>query len=133
MGNRALVQFIKPESKSEFTNHVEPADFSPVIYLHWAGQLEEAIKQTKELMKSRRADLSYIPARFVGVCHELIEGSLSLGMWNATGNLTHEDSHGDMGCILINVGTWEIEQTGHYIDCKLRLPETFKVTYSEAQ
>jgi len=77
MGDRALVVFKDP-------TQVDKDDrYSPVTYLHWGGdKVPELLKKTKEIMEGRGLDINYTPARFIGVCHILMEGNLSLGTWN---------------------------------------------------
>lgn len=103
MGDRALVQFVTNE------------DHSPVVYLHNHGaQVEEFIKEVAELMQERMGDVSYICARFIGVCHSHIEPPYSLGTWNANGVITKEDSHGDAGVFIVNCFTWDVTAVGGY-------------------
>lgn len=80
MGDRALVMFCTQE-----TQQVEgPLEFSPVTYLHWHGHcVGSLLGQLYQRMDGRRGDCAYVSARFVGLCHEMIEGNLSLGLWNA--------------------------------------------------
>lgn len=103
MGNRALIVF---------TNTAKD-DVSPIIYLHWNGSDVPAwIEELKSLMASRKGDVSYAAARFVGICHDHIDGNLSLGMWNSNlGDILKnpaEHSHGDAGVIVVNCDdfTW---------------------------
>ena len=103
MGDRALVQFTDGD------------EVSPVIYLHWSGsEVAGYLKELAELMRGREGDVNYAAARFVGICHNHIEGNLSLGMWNQVEKLTADDSHGDAGCFVVNVDTWNIEAMGGY-------------------
>lgn len=99
MGNRALVQFVNKEK-----------DCSPTVYLHWHGNdVGMLLGMLKELMEGRNDDLSYCTARFIGLCHEHIEGNLSLGVWNSTKKLTKKDSHGDNGVFIVYLDTWKVE------------------------
>ena len=66
MGNRAIVRF--PEGNGG----VE-------VYLHWhADDVPTWLHAAAPRM--RHGDASYAAARFVGYCHEQIEGGLSLGV-----------------------------------------------------
>lgn len=103
MGDRALIQFTDGD------------DYSPITYLHWSGyKVREYLEALKERMKGREGDLAYTAARFVGICHDDIEGNLSLGLWNQDKPLTEDDSHGDAGCFVVNVETWDVQQLGGY-------------------
>ena len=91
----------------------------PVIYMHWHGDIAlDLLKATRELMDGRETDLSYVSARFIGVCHENIDGNLSLGMWNSAEELKKEDSHGDAGCVIVDVSKseWNIKCVGGYLE-----------------
>jgi len=69
MGNRAAILF--------FDDRI----VSPTIYLHWHGtRLPEWIERLRLRMQGRFGDASYAAARFVGLCHEQIDGPLSLGI-----------------------------------------------------
>ena len=97
---------------------------SPVTYLHWHGHLVGSLLgDLYERMEGRRGDLTYVAARFVGLCHEKIEGNLSLGMWNAP---TPEDlfertseygwtySHGDAGVFIVDCAFKQVVMFGGY-------------------
>lgn len=103
MGDRALVQFRSG------------ADYSPVVYLHNHGsEVGDLLKRLYKRMGSRFDDLSYTTARFIGICHELTPGNLSIGVWNAPGLLDEDESHGDAGCFIVDCGTREITIMGGY-------------------
>ena len=106
MGDRAHVVFTDGESHS------------PAVYLHWHGALE-TVKGLLELAadRMRTGDLSYSCARFIGVCHEQIEGNLSLGVWNlgagfkdlTPDQLVDFKHYGeDNGLYIVNVKTWDV-------------------------
>ena len=100
MGERALVLFRGGDR------------YSPSTYLHWHGHLVgELLADAAPSM--RHGDESYCCARFVGHCHEQIEGGLSLGVFN-----TPEDgrpsSHGNAGVFIVDVNTGEVETYGGY-------------------
>jgi hypothetical protein len=104
MGDRVLIQFINGAG-----------EFSPVAYLHWHGASAPAlIRACSDLMRGRDGDTSYAFARFLGVCHEAINGNLSLGAWNAAAVLEPDDSHGDAGCYVVDVVTWHVRAFGGY-------------------
>jgi hypothetical protein len=69
MGNRASILF--------FDQNI----VSPTVYLHWHGSnVPNWIDQLRQRMQGRFNDASYAAARFVGLCHEQIDGQLSLGI-----------------------------------------------------
>lgn len=104
MGDRVLIQV--KDGKGEV---------SPVCYMHWSGSNAPAlIKEMAELMRGREGDVSYAFARLVGVCHNHIEGNLSLGVFNQADELKAGDSHGDAGCYVVNCSTWEVTASGGY-------------------
>lgn len=54
---------------------------SPMIYLHWgAADLVDTLKAA--LPRMRTGDVDFASARFIGCCHEQIEGANSLGCSN---------------------------------------------------
>lgn len=70
MGNRVIVRF--------------DDERGPVagVYLHWHGG--DALEWLREAApRMRKGDASYAAARFCGLCHEKIEGGLSLGIMRA--------------------------------------------------
>ncbi len=103
MGDRALIQI-------ENSGAV-----SPVIYVHNAGeQVPGFLEEIAVFMKGRRGDVDYTAARLIGLMHELIEGNISLGIFNQPERLTAEDSHGDAGCFVYNCTTGHVEAFGGY-------------------
>jgi hypothetical protein len=71
MGCRAIVVF------------KDSLGISPAVYLHWDGErVPELLEQNKILMRGRQDDAQYACARFIGICHNHIEGNLSLGVSN---------------------------------------------------
>lgn len=120
MGDRALVMFCTQQ-----TQQVEgPLEFSPVTYLHWHGHcVGSLLHNLYARMEGRRGDCAYVSARFVGLCHEKIEGNLSLGLWNAP---TPEDlfeqnddqgwiySHGDAGIFIVDCAFKQVVVFGGY-------------------
>jgi hypothetical protein len=108
MGNRALVVF---EDGGK--------EFSPVVYLHWHGDRAiEWLEILAGLMDTRRGDVAYSAARFVGIAHERVPGNLSLGIWNAPTDCASwgaaewgDYSHGDEGLFLVDVRDWTVRRT----------------------
>jgi hypothetical protein len=112
MGNRACVVFHDAEG------------VSPTVYLHWHGDFVPAwLERLKHRMTGRLGDAEYAAARFVGICHQHIEGNLSLGVWSNT--LTHADlhdearmkdeSHGDAGIVVVNTSDFTWKAYGGYL------------------
>ena len=124
MGDRVLIQFKRGN------------DVSPVIYLHWGGdKVIELLNRHDKLMENRMGDVAYSAARFCGIVHSTDpEGSLSLGIWNQEKELVEEDSHGDAGCVVVDVETFERKAFGGYInpDGKTLNPACFVDEYVEA-
>jgi hypothetical protein len=78
MGDRASIIF--------FDDRV----ISPTVYLHWHGPyVPEWLEILEIVMTDRTGDAMYAAARFVGICHERIEGNLSLGIQSNA--FTHAD------------------------------------------
>ncbi len=104
MGDRAIVVFYEKHRDNEYR-------FSPGVYLHWGGSEVHSLLQ-EALPRMRRGDASYSAARFCGVCHENIDGNLSLGLLPAPSSweeATSESySHGDAGVFLVDVQTWVV-------------------------
>jgi hypothetical protein len=111
MGNRALVVF---------HNGIE---YSPTVYLHWDGSnVPELLARWAERMETRMGDLSYGTARFVGICHDAIDGPLSLGIWNTTHaklpsqagfkKYWQEHGHGDAGVFVVDVQDGAVQRVG---------------------
>lgn len=102
MGDRCLFQVVKTY-KSEVGDLTV---FSPVIYCHGAGKNAiEICKRLQTRMVGRTGDLQYTAARLVQEAIDGDTGNLSFGIWNSTGVLTPEDSHGDAGIVYVNVST----------------------------
>ena len=103
MGDRAVVVF-KDREVHEIA-----------VYLHWDGyRVEERIRGAAPRM--RAGDSSYAAARFIGHCHQQIEGALSLGVYGlspkamqdvATGH-AGRIGHGDNGVWLVDVCSGEL-------------------------
>lgn len=110
MGDRVLIQFKSGK------------ELSPVVYLHWGGgSVAKLLLQTSSLLRTRGADVSYTCARFIGYCHaENPDSALSLGVWNQKTKLSAKDSHGDAGCIVVDVSDrpWQFECSGGYLNAE---------------
>jgi len=105
MGDRALVVF---------TDRNE-TNYSPVVYLHWGGSDVLSLLEAAS-PRMRTGDVCYSAARFIGVCHEQMNGHRGLGIFNSpTGDDAREVirsddfSHGDAGVFLANVDTWIVQ------------------------
>jgi len=127
MGDRALILF------------TDGKEVSPTVYLHWSGsRVPELLDELKILMSDRLGDVGYSAARFIGLCHATIDGSLSLGCWNAESSIedavwafssTEADSepaltavtelksysHGDAGVVIVNVNDLSWKAVGGYL------------------
>lgn len=102
MGDRATIQLVAGE------------EFSPVIYLHWAGyRTMEILKQAAPLM--RAGDISYAFARLVGVCHLETEPNqgLGLGVWNTDG--VEDPDVGDNGHFQVDIRSGDVRHDGTVI------------------
>jgi len=126
MGNRAYVIF------------KEKKEFSPAIYLHWNGSrdsVEPLLKQARELMSGRSNDLSYVSARFTGICHNFFDGNLSLGIENSFNTLEKNKKSfqpGDNGCYIVDIqqSDWLVKQYNedyNSAQLKVKLVDKFEV------
>lgn len=101
MGDRAVIFF-----------H-DAAATAPGIYLHNNGSdAAEWLKTASH--RFRAGDADYAAARFCGICHEMIDGNLSLGLVAppetlSEDNLRKQDA-GDHGVFLVNVDTGEVRR-----------------------
>lgn len=108
MGDRAVIHFTDGQK------------IGPAVYVHWSGEDVPAILgETRRIMEDRLGDVGYTTARCIGVCHDRIEGNLSLGTWSAPSEaeIRHADyTHGDAGVFLVNCSgdTWTVECWGGY-------------------
>jgi hypothetical protein len=105
MGDRVLFQVVR---SFDWTITSAPqAHISPVVYGHWAAAYAPAIcAKLAARMASRGDDLDYTAARLVQeVCATAPDGALSVGLWNASDILKADDSHGDGGCVIIEVSS----------------------------
>jgi hypothetical protein len=92
MGDRVLIQVVSGK------------EFSPVAYGHWSGfYTPEILTRLKERMRNRPGDVSYTFARLIQEMTNGDKDCLSFGAWNADAVLKEDDSHGDAGCVLIDV------------------------------
>jgi hypothetical protein len=112
MGNRACVIFYDSQC------------VSPTVYLHWHGEAVPAwLEQLKHLMKGRFEDAAYAAARFVGLCHQQIEGNMSLGV--SSNALTHANLHdesrmddespGNAGIVVVDTREFTWKAYGGYL------------------
>ena len=93
MGDRVLIQVVSGK------------EFSPVAYGHWSGSETPAIlARLKARMAKRPDDVSYTFARLLQEMTNGDDDALSFVAWNADKVLTAEDSHGDAGVVLVDVG-----------------------------
>jgi hypothetical protein len=122
MGDRALIIF------------TDGAEVSPTVYLHWNGSsVPKLLEVCHSRMMGRLADVEYGVARFIGICHEHIDGNLSLGCWNTDEAVETaarkvfsesegkhiavlaEHSHGDAGVVVVNVNDYSWKAFGGYL------------------
>ena len=112
MGNRACVVF-----------H-DSLRVSPTVYLHWHGDAVPGwLEQVKRLMDGRFDDAEYAAARFAGICHQQIEGNLSLGLSSNTltladihnPSLLEGESPGDAGIVAVDTRKFTWKAFGGYL------------------
>ncbi|MGO9468048.1 MAG: hypothetical protein ACLQVF_28275 [Isosphaeraceae bacterium] len=112
MGNRALVIFHDQHR------------ISPTVYLHWHGsEVPELVRELAEYMQGRHGDAEYAAARFTGLCHQRIQGNVSLGIM--ANSLRREDlqntavleemSHGNAGVVVVDTGDFTWKAYGGYL------------------
>jgi hypothetical protein len=112
MGNRALVIFHDADR------------ISPTVYLHWSGgEVPKLLGDLGERMAGRYGDADYAAARFIGLCHNLIDGNLSLGVY--ANGLKRADlgntkklaamSHGDAGVVIVDTEDFTWKAYGGYL------------------
>lgn len=104
MGDRVLVQFKNAD------------EVSPVIYGHWAGhEAPEIIRALRVRMDARNDDLAYIAARCVQHFVGDDKGQTGVGIWSTDKELTAEDSHGDGGVFVVEIGQrWKVKHYAGY-------------------
>lgn len=108
MGDRVLMQCYRPDT----------GKFGPVVYGHWSGSdAPKIVANLAERMAGRRGDVDYASARLVQeVCLTIYSnGNSGCGVWSADHLLTADDSHGDAGCVLINVNDYTAQYMGGYL------------------
>ena len=119
MGDRASILFF------------DSSVISPTIYLHWHGQsVPEWLQLLQTRMSGRHNDAMYAAARFVGLCHEQIDGNLSLGIQSndfTHGDLTHPPtlvaaSPGNAGFVLVNTLDFNWTDHGGYLAAEVGRP-----------
>ena len=129
MGDRVLVQFVG----LDWTGG--PKVFSPIIYGHSSGsEMPAVLARLRERMEGRHCDVQYVPARCIQEMTGGCKGNLSFGMWNAKGVLTAEESHGDAGCIVVDVSSaqWVATCSGGYMPRVLRDNDWYPVEDSKS-
>jgi hypothetical protein len=115
VGDRVLIQIVGRNLRlGDADNSVR---FSPVAYGHWCGSDTPAIvARLRERMKSRPGDVDYTFARLIQEMTDGDTGALSFGVWNADHVLTESDSHGDAGCVVIDVSQgFQVRCFGGYL------------------
>jgi hypothetical protein len=122
MGDRVLMQCHSKRS----------GKFGPIVYGHWLGdRAKHIVTQLTERMSTRRGDVDYASARLVQECclaAGQVQYNTGVGMWNASGLLGLDDSHGDAGCVLIDVDDFSVAYFGGYLR-----DDGSTMTYSEQQ
>jgi hypothetical protein len=112
MGDRACVIFFDRNG------------VSPTVYLHWHGPAVPAwLDQLATQMVGRNLDAQYAAARFVGICHENIEGNLSLGISSnlfSLDNICNSDcmedaSPGNAGMVVVDTSDFSWTAYGGYL------------------
>jgi hypothetical protein len=112
MGNRAIVIFYDNDR------------ISPSVYLHWCGgEVPGLLSELAEYMKGRYGDAEYAAARFTGLCHNMIDGNLSLGIYATKLRRADLDnvrvltnlSHGDAGVVIVNTDDFTWKTYGGYL------------------
>lgn len=110
MGDRVLMQCINSKT----------GEVGPSVYGHWCGSAAPQIaNRLVERMHTRPADVQYASARLV---QEMLaevnpQGNTGIGLMNRTAPLNEHDSHGDAGCVLIDVGArpFKVRYFGGYL------------------
>jgi len=115
------------------TNHAaivftDGKQVSPGVYLHGAGSSVPALlEKHKQLMGTRSGDLFCAAARFVGVCHEHMEGNQRLGIWNTpeavkeaivsdrADSVVGEYTYGYSGVVVVNVRDFSWRAYGGHV------------------
>ena len=105
MGDRVLIQVVNGK------------EFSPIAYGHWSGSYTpEILSRLRKRMKDRGGDVPYTFARLIQEMIGNDDSALSFGAWNADKVLTKDDSHGDAGCVIIDLAKgWHIRCEGGYL------------------
>jgi hypothetical protein len=120
MGNRAIVIFYDSDR------------ISPSVYLHWnGGEVPRLLGELAEYMKGRYGDAEYAAARFTGLCHNMIDGNLSLGIYATKLKRADLDnakvvtnlSHGDAGVVIVNTDDFTWKAYGGYLAERQRQAE----------
>lgn len=124
MGNRVLFQVVQSRRNTE-----GPVLFGPVVYGHWSGgEAPKIVRRLAARMVTRPGDVDYATARLVQeVVADVPNSPLGVGVWNAKGVLTEDDSHGDAGVVLIDCSDgFRCECLGGYLRTG---PDGFPVSF----
>jgi len=109
MGDRVLMQC---HSKAQNVH-------GPAVYGHWLGsEAPKIVAALIKRMQPRRGDVDYASARLVQevtLAQSDPTTCMGVGLWNVDHLLTADDSHGDAGCVLINVDDWSVTYVGGYL------------------
>jgi hypothetical protein len=117
MGDRACILFF------------DDTWVSPTVYLHWHGSAVPALLDRLAIrMRGRYGDAGYAAARFTGLCHERIDGNLSLGISSNTcqsddvqsAALMTALSSGDAGMVVVDTRDFSWRAYGGYLSCSKR-------------
>jgi hypothetical protein len=113
MGNRACIVFF------------DLTRVSPTVYLHWNGsEVPTWLDLLKDRMNGRFSDAAYAAARFIGICHDNIDGNLSIGVSSnhftladvRTNNRMQEESPGNAGMVVVDTSNFSWRAYGGYLD-----------------
>ena len=87
---------------------------SPGIYLHSGWDVQDTLAKTEYAMGSRKWDVLYSAARFVGYYHEANPGVTGLGFTRHRGLLTTTQNPGAQGVFLVDCTKepWEMLRFG---------------------
>jgi len=108
MGDRVLIQM------------TDEREVSPVLYMHWNGTEALDIIKAAEERNHDAYDMSYAFSFLTREADKYSDNTPSFEVFNWDKNrlLTADDSHGDAGCIVINVKPcpWRIHAGGGYVE-----------------
>lgn len=119
MGDRAIVSF-----------HGEEDDYSPGVYVHWAGSdIPALLKEAAPIL--RKGDPGYAAARFCGFLHTKLDGGLGLGLFDAPTKKDQDNgfkdySHGDNGVFIVDIKTGQVRVHDNESIKDFKLPKLFE-------